>query len=88
VTNNTGESITVTSGHTHESYAIAPDRTKRIPHTFGDLMVSTKSGMKWTIPNVGAIGGDPKRHFIFWSKYERVITIEKPNDKGQSSPRD
>ena len=78
VTNKTGEPITVTSSHTHESYRLAPGQTKDIPHTAGDLMVETKSGAKWTEPNVTALDGQNQRHFIFWQKRVKGVTIEKP----------
>jgi|GEM_PF-5119538 len=78
VTNKTGQPITVTSGHTHESYRVAPEQTKDIPHSAGDLMIETKSGKKWTEPNVTALDSQNQSHFIFWQKRVKAITVEEP----------
>ncbi len=78
VTNNTGEPITVTSAHTHESYRVAAEQTKDIPHTAGDLLIETKSGQKWIEPNVTALDGQNRRYFIFWKKMVKGVAIEKP----------
>ena len=78
ITNKTGESIAVTSGHTHETYDIARNCTRSIPHTAGDLMIVTDSGQKWTEYNVSALDGKKCRHFIFWKKQVKDLTIEKP----------
>lgn len=77
VTNRTGEPIVVTSSHTQKSYTIAPDQTKTIQHTAGDLMIQTKSGKKWTEQNVTALDGRNQRHFIFWQKKVKGVTIEE-----------
>jgi hypothetical protein len=83
VKNSYPEQITVTSGHTGQSYTINTGKTATVPHTLGPVMVETKSGKKWEYRNVSSLDGANKSHFVFWHKIVKSFEIKEPEGPNQ-----
>lgn len=52
VTNRTGGTILVHSGHTGQSFQIADRATVKVPHTMGPITISSEQGQTWGYTNI------------------------------------
>jgi hypothetical protein len=83
--NGTGERIRVKSAYTGEEVQIAPKKSKKIPHSSGNLIVTTSTSEKFTFPNVSLLGHDmddsylDKRVSIFGPGYMTLNVVLETN---------
>jgi len=83
--NGTGEKIQVKSAYTGEVVQIAPAKFKKIPHSSGDLIVTTTNSESFGFPNVSLLAHDiddsylDKRVSIFGPGYMTLSVVLETN---------
>ncbi|MCX6884108.1 MAG: hypothetical protein NTX27_03600 [Verrucomicrobia bacterium] len=83
--NGTGEKIRVNSAYTGQDVQIAPNKSKKIPHCSGDLIVTSSTSEKFSFPNVSLLGHDmddsylDKRVSIFGPGYMTLNVVLETN---------
>jgi hypothetical protein len=62
--NGTSAKVRVQSSQTGQEIEVAPDKLKKLPHSSGDLIVTTEANEKFKFQEVAPFGVDRKYHTI------------------------
>ncbi len=81
VKNRTNGPIVLKTYHTGKSYTVENDKSLEMPHSRGDLDISTTNGQKWHYTNVVVAGtqGVVKRHKMIFITCLKLYVLVSPD---------